>query len=498
MIGSVVAFITRWIRAVANGGHEGRTRHVGMRMFAAPFMPLRCARAVLGYVLIPVPFLTPFCPFGVDLYKTAPASAFDLAALRVGWYVDYRVEAMPHVAGMDYAGVISLYTDAQGGYGTALTLAQIAAAVAANPGADWLIGNEPDRRAFQDDLLPELYAQAYHDLYAYVKQLDPTAQVFAGNIVQPTPLRLEYLDRVLAGYAAQYGRALPVDGWSIHNFILNEQSCDAHPESCWGAGIPRGIAADQGMVITYADHGRVDLFVAQIERFRAWMATNGYGDKPLLVSEYGILMPAGYGYGPAVVNKFMADTATYMLAATDAATGYAPDGGRLVQRFAWYATLEPTFNGALFVGSDPEHPLVAPYVPTALGNGYAALTAAITPSVAIGLPVVAIDPPTPPGGSDPFTATVQVLVAGQGNLVGAQPVLVTVAAGAQGPAVAQRVEVAGCGDAAQLTFVLGDLPPDGLSGDLLTIRAEGVGAPVVVQRAYFREVGRAYLPWVGE
>ena len=39
-------------------------------------------------------------------------------------------------------------------------------------------------------------------------------------------------------------------------------------------------------------------FQQNIIDFRAWMAERGYGDKPLMVSEYGILMPAEYGFPP--------------------------------------------------------------------------------------------------------------------------------------------------------------------------------------------------------
>lgn len=44
---------------------------------------------------------------------------------------------------------------------------------------------------------PHIYAAAYHALYYLIKQADPTARVIAGTIVQPTPLRLRYLDMVL-------------------------------------------------------------------------------------------------------------------------------------------------------------------------------------------------------------------------------------------------------------------------------------------------------------
>ncbi len=99
------------------------------------------------------------------------------------------------------------------------------AAVLANPGATWLIGNEPDSPV-QDNLLPELYARAYHHLYTLIKSYDATARIGAGGIVQPTPLRFQYLDRVLAAYRAYYHQTLPADLWNIHSYILREITAD--------------------------------------------------------------------------------------------------------------------------------------------------------------------------------------------------------------------------------------------------------------------------------
>ena len=43
--------------------------------------------------------------------------------------------------------------------------AALDATITGNPGADWMIGNEPDRRYYQNDMEPAAYAHAYHDLY---------------------------------------------------------------------------------------------------------------------------------------------------------------------------------------------------------------------------------------------------------------------------------------------------------------------------------------------
>ncbi len=39
-----------------------------------------------------------------------------------------------------------------------------------NPGALWIVGNEPDRSGWQDDTMPDMYAVAYHDVYDFIKE----------------------------------------------------------------------------------------------------------------------------------------------------------------------------------------------------------------------------------------------------------------------------------------------------------------------------------------
>ena len=67
----------------------------------------------------------------------------------------------------------------------------------------------------------------------------------------------------------------------------------------------------------------------QIVDFRRWRAERGQRDKPLIVSEYSILMPEDYGFSPDVVSKIMKESFDYLLTAKDAALGYSADGNRL-------------------------------------------------------------------------------------------------------------------------------------------------------------------------
>ena len=216
----------------------------------------------------------------------------------------------------------------------------IAAAIEAHPGSSWLIGNEPDV-IWQDNATPEEYAEAYHDIYAYIRERDPAARIVAGGIALPTPLRLAYLDEVLRIYQERYGEPLPADMWSVHLFILREE------KNSWGIDIPPGMDATSGQLYEIEDHGDVDLVKTYVTAFRDWMAANGYGDKPLAVTEFGILLPEDYGFPPAFVQNYLTETFTYFLTATGE-NGLAADGGHLVQYAFWYSLYDegayPTGN----------------------------------------------------------------------------------------------------------------------------------------------------------
>lgn len=376
------------------------------------------------------------CRFGVNVVSNLVNN--DTAALRMGWYVNYQAAANPaRPSGAEYMPIITLGQVGANGYTYAPSGATLQAAIAGNPGTAWFIGNEPDRRDVQNDLEPHVYANAYHELYYLIKGADPTARIFAGTIVQPTPIRLQYLDMVLASYQNTHGQPMPVDGWSIHNFILNEVSCDHDPSNCWGAEIPPGIDAPHGEILTVDDNDNMTLFIERIENFRQWMADNGYGGLPVYLSEYGILMPADFGFDAARVNAFMNNTFDYMRTATDPVLGDPNDGFRLIQRWSWYSTTDQSFNGWLF---DPvSHQL------SSMGANYAAYTAQVPLEVDVYPRQIYADTS---GG----TVALKVVVANSGNLtrpINHVPVQFydgDPAAGGNQIGAQQMVSVRGCGD----------------------------------------------------
>lgn len=394
----------------------------------------------------------------------------DPSTLRLGWYVDYGATlGAVKPRGVRYMPMIRLVQTNSGPnrYRYSIfqnhaptTKQQLLDVIAANPGAEWFIGNEPDRRLLQDDIEPEVYAIAYHDLYHLIKQEDPTATIIAGSIVQATELRLQYLDKVLDAYRSRYGVQMPVDVWAIHNFILNEASCDHLPDSeCWGAGIPPGIDAKEGLRIRVRDNDSFDLFKQQILRFRQWLVERGYGGHPVYLSEYGVLMPDIFDppddFPPGRVNTFMTRTFDYVLNETDPDLGDPSDGYRLIQRLSWYSVEDDGFNGYLYERVNGKLTL------SLMGQNYASYAAGIAKQTDF-YPLHAAAFALPPlGASSTTTVTLRATIANSGNASAAQSVRVRFYDG--DPAKSgvqigdeQMAALAGCGDTAAVSVVWRD------------------------------------------
>jgi hypothetical protein len=320
--------------------------------------------------------------FGVGLNNgiTVPVAAgarpvvitdYDVAALHVGWYSDWATTQEPlRPGGIRYAQLVQVRASK---YPT--NTLDLTATVEADSGALWLIGNEPEAKYNQGNRTPVEYAQIYHDVYGLIKRADPSAWVAIGGVVEPTPLRLQWLGETLAAYESLYGATMPVDVWNIHVQILQERAGD------WGAEIPAGIDATTGELFSfstetgYYDNANPALFRQLVTQFRQWMKDRGLQEKPLIISEYGVLLPSnyigygdGYGdieFGDRVLETFMRETFEFLVTARDPQLGYPADDYRLVQQWLWYSLNDQPFgydpdtgrqygfNGALFDHTDP-------------------------------------------------------------------------------------------------------------------------------------------------
>lgn len=270
------------------------------------------------------------------------------AGLRFGQFAFWRTMAdLPEVADMTWWQTVRLGQVGEWGEWPAVQ-DQMIAVLTERPGSFWLIGNEPDVR-WQDNVTADRYAEQYHDIYRFIKEYDPSAQVAAGGIALPTPLRLRYLDDVLAHYEATYGEPMPVDLWHIHTFTLREEL------DSWGIGIPPGMDDTAGRLYEIEDHGDIELLKSHVVVFREWMAANGYADTPLAITEFGILLPEDYGFPVEFVGDYLREAVDYFRTATGE-TGMAGDDRRLVQYWFWYSLYDegayPTGN--LFDGPQQE------------------------------------------------------------------------------------------------------------------------------------------------
>jgi hypothetical protein len=303
---------------------------------------------------------------------TTPVTRYiDLDLLNAGWYVDWLVTAAPATPqNIEYVQTIrvhqTLACDARHhsdrvlcpyaeplSYVAYPAAATITATAQTRPGALWLIGNEMDRKDWayclvwdgdfceqigydgQDEILPETYAVAFHDLAALVRSADPTARIAIGGLIQATPVRLAYLTQVWDSYQAQYGEPMPVDVWNVHNFILQEQ------RNNWGADMPPGSTVDVGEYVgNPLTHIDLTIFDRQVRAFRQWMKERNQQDKPLIVSEFGVLYQndaMGLPAEPRPIHEFLQGTFAYFLNAKDCNLGYPADECRLVQRWSWFS-----------------------------------------------------------------------------------------------------------------------------------------------------------------
>ena len=316
---------------------------------------------------------SPLWRFGADKVRL-PFSAYnpaDLAHLRLSWYVDFGATIDPETTnGMEYMPMVRMKQLKLASNGTQTeccvgcsyvvpatyvvhpSLSVIQSMAVAQKGKTWIVGNEMERIdwlgpdgvscASQDEMLPEVYAHAYHDVYSALKSADPTAQVAMGALVEPSSLRIEWLNRVWAEYTSRYGGTMPVDVWDIHVYVYREK---ALPPDNYGAGIPAGLSETVGNLFQIRDNKDFTKASPMIVAWRTWMRDHGQQNKPLMTPEYGVAYPDWLQDPPGVPtflpnqirDSYMYPSFNYFLNHTDPSIGFPADGNRLVQRWAWWS-----------------------------------------------------------------------------------------------------------------------------------------------------------------
>ena len=347
-------------------------------------MVLLIAMGAIGATASPAPeALTRRERFGVAFARTvctctdsqAPEctnqslSDYNLANLRVGWYSDWSYNDAPDqprdvtaATRLEYVQLLTVRDDQWPPKWSA-----VKKAATSQPGSLWIIGNEPECPN-QGNLTPRKYAERYHEAVNLLRSYDSTARFAIGGIVEPTPLRLRWLEEAMTNYYTLFGYSMTadIDVWNIHMQILPEGPGTA------GAGEPVGIVPNPGEAREYAwsSAADVELFQSLVSEMRTWLNAKGERAKPLIISEMGVLMPSYLlvddpalseaertAQGDRMIEQYMTQAFDWMLSARSATTGCTTDDNLLVQRWLWFSVndsffTEPTnycgFNGSLF------------------------------------------------------------------------------------------------------------------------------------------------------
>ena len=187
------------------------------------------------------------CRYGLTAYGSQRDRLDEFGS---GWFIDFGVSNPMQPGFAEYVPIIHVNEnkDGLGNYLGTYTVSPpltnepggLGWSIAQRPSSIWIIGNEPDRGPNADgtpgqgDMHPHVYARAYHDIYNFIKKRDASALVANAGLVEVTPLRLQYLDKVWNAYWSLYGTGMPVDVWNMHLYIL--------PETELNDGSPNGTA----------------------------------------------------------------------------------------------------------------------------------------------------------------------------------------------------------------------------------------------------------------
>lgn len=276
----------------------------------------------------------------------------------------------------------------------------------AYPRSVWLAGNEPDvDNSAQDRIHPDLYAKAYHEVYNFIKQVDPEAQVAVAGLSMMTPGRLQYLDIVWDTYVTEFGKPMPVDVWNMHLYILAEinPATGAYADGKVALGTDPSLAKKSPLgsyneqcprddVYCRAEHDDIGIFIEQLVAMRSWMKNHGQQNKPLLLSEFSQLYPFvdfddpvnptqcflmdefGQCFTEPRVSSFLHKTMDYLESAKDPNLGYPADDYRLVQQWTWYGlwTAPETAGDSsnLLADNYENHPIYSESGLTQVGRAY--------------------------------------------------------------------------------------------------------------------------------
>jgi hypothetical protein len=327
----------------------------------------------------------PGCRYGVTYGSTVDESSQLewLDDLGAGWFSSFNTDAGGEAPnGSEFVPLIWVQQHRLAGeylptfsISPQLTEAGLGSLIADRRGALWIVGSEVDRGPQPGSqaprgTFPEIYAQAYHQAYHFIKDRDPTALVAISGLVEVTPGRLSYLDLVWNSYLDRYHVPMPVDVWNMHIYILPEVNSQGQANGIASVAMgtdpaigkkgsydPDGSGplsnrdtCDLEEVYCVAEHDEVTIFAQQVEAMRRWMANHGQRTKPLIMSEFSLIYPNeqdgatcwlqdefGKCFTQDRVLEYMDDTLAFLTTARNETFGLALDDNRLVQQWLWFS-----------------------------------------------------------------------------------------------------------------------------------------------------------------
>ena len=246
------------------------------------------------------PFST---PFGVDV-GDVPVTAEQLDAIGPVWYLDYRWDT-PTLEGHERLYVVRCW-EVREDQGAIPAVMRARRGRTRDAPTWWALGNEPND-PHQDNVSAEEYAELYHIFEGWAGGARQ-CRILPAGIANAD---WNWAESFRQAYRQKYGHYPRVDGWNIHNYIL-QPGLDPY------------------------DLGE---FQRRTLAFRRWMEAIGDGHKPLFLTEFGVL----YGSGccgrpvdpPERIQSFMRDAVRWLL------------DSDIVTCWAWFAVHAEPYNGSL-------------------------------------------------------------------------------------------------------------------------------------------------------